>query len=94
MQQTKRLTEKERREAGLRQMREGHEAYLQRIIKEGGKITTYTCQHCGDAQKAVQPRPEQTNRYGNWNGAKTCVNCGKTNFVHVWPDGHTTSEPI
>ncbi len=68
--------------------------YHQKILKNGGALTYYFCHHCAEMIPTVQPTEDLVTGKGYWDSVTTCTNCGDMNFVAVYPDGRTDSQPF
>lgn len=75
----------------LKKLQQDNKTYLEAWVSEGRKLTTYDCNHCGKKIKTPQPEKKQVSGKGYWDSCKTCSECGKLNFVAVYPNGKTNS---
>ena len=60
----------------------------------GNKMTTYFCNHCKKQISTKQPNKKMTGSEGYWDSVTICLECGKLNFVIVYPNGKTKSKEI
>lgn len=63
--------------------------YLASWKKRGGKITSYSCGHCKKPILTPRPKKADCGPKGFWHSMKICPECGKLNFVAVYPSGKT-----
>jgi len=76
----------------LKKLNEANKTYMDRWLKDGNKVTTYTCQHCKKMIPTRQPKKNMVNKEkGFWDSAIICIECGNINFVRVYPSGKTES---
>lgn len=75
----------------LKKVKENAKLFHDRVVSNGGTLTTYKCNHCEQKIECVQPTTAQVTDKGHWDGLKTCTNCGGLNFVKTWPTGKTKS---
>jgi hypothetical protein len=61
-------------------------------VKNGGKITKYKCNHCKSKIDCIRPTKDLISKNKKyWDNVKICSNCGKLNFVKIYPNGKTES---
>ena len=68
---------------------EVNEQYLVNWRKDGGRVTTYICGHCKKSIRTPQPKKADCGPKGFWDSLELCTECGKLNFVAVYPSGKT-----
>jgi len=69
--------------------RKGIYQYLKRWVKGGGKLSIYVCQHCEAPILTYRPEKSMVSAKGFWDSCMLCPECGKLNFVKVYPSGKT-----
>jgi hypothetical protein len=78
--------------AKLKKLKEGVIKHNNRWIEKGGKLTSYFCKNCCQEIPTRQPKKKDVSSKGYWDSAMICFECGKLNFVIVYPNGNTIAK--
>lgn len=60
-------------------------------LKKGNKVCSYGCNHCGKMINTKRPTKDMVSEKGYWDSLTICVECGKANYIRVYPSGKTKS---
>lgn len=82
------------KESGLAKFKKEYLELIERLRKDGKKITTWKCNHCKCDNETVQPTKKNVGTQGYWDGLKTCYDCGYASYVKTYPNGVTEAEII
>jgi len=71
----------------LAKLRKDVEAFHNKIIAGGGKMTKYLCPHCHKQVPTRRPTKDDVTDKGYWDSLKACFECGELAVVMSYPSG-------